>query len=78
MLGQSRGDADGRGRRRQTCGGVGVIASQGWLAIFPAGSRHSPKSGPARRPWSRLETYGTFQEKGSLGVRMKYVSRFVG
>ncbi|MGY6278408.1 hypothetical protein, partial [Methylomonas sp. MgM2] len=23
-------------------GGVGAIASQGWLAIFPAGSRHSP------------------------------------
>lgn len=42
LLGQSRGDADGQGRRRQSRGGVGAIASQGWLAIFPAGSRHSP------------------------------------
>jgi len=48
LLGQSRGDADGQGRRRQSRGGVGAIASQGWLAIFPAGSRHSPNRSPKR------------------------------
>jgi len=47
LLGQSRGDADGQGRRRQSRGGVGAIASQRWLAIFPAGSRHSPITRPS-------------------------------